>query len=70
MSNMTRIAVIGAGASGLCVLRHLTERPETFDVVCFEQANCVGGLWVYDECVRRDNQPVHSSIYACLRYVV
>ncbi|KAI9091464.1 flavin monooxygenase-like protein [Phlyctochytrium arcticum] len=44
---MTRpkVAVIGAGASGLAALKQCLE--ENLDVVCFDQEPQVGGLWRY-----------------------
>ena len=38
-----RVAVIGAGAAGLCALRHLTARPSVFTALGFEQTSNVGG---------------------------
>jgi len=43
------VAVIGAGASGLCAARYLKEAG--FDVVIFEIGTQVGGLW----CFNNDN---------------
>ncbi|MDO8773466.1 MAG: NAD(P)-binding domain-containing protein [Burkholderiaceae bacterium] len=40
-----RVAVIGAGAAGLCSAKHLLARG--IDVVIYELGSCVGGLWVY-----------------------
>lgn len=40
-----RIAVIGAGAGGLSIARHLIEQEH--DVTVFEKGSHVGGLWVY-----------------------
>ena len=43
------VCVIGAGAAGLCALRHFTARPDRFGpVLCFEQSNRLGGGWHYD----------------------
>ena len=41
MSSKTRIAVIGAGAGGLCVARHFLADASRYDVVVFEQASQV-----------------------------
>ncbi len=41
-----RVAVIGAGAAGLCAARHLLARG--VEVVVYEVGSQVGGLWVYD----------------------
>ena len=40
------MAVIGAGAAGLCAAKHLLE--SGIDVTVFEMGGCVGGLWVYE----------------------
>jgi cation diffusion facilitator CzcD-associated flavoprotein CzcO len=53
---MPRIAVIGAGPSGLAALKKLQDAG--FDPVAFEQNAEVGGNWLFSE------QPCHSSVYA------
>jgi dimethylaniline monooxygenase (N-oxide forming) len=53
-----RVAVIGAGASGLCVSKYLIEAG--FDVTVFEIGTQIGGLW----CFRNDND--RSSCYRTL----
>jgi dimethylaniline monooxygenase (N-oxide forming) len=53
------VAVIGAGSSGLAVLKALDECG--LDVDCFERGSDVGGLWRYD------NDNGLSSAYASLR---
>ena len=60
-----RVAVIGAGAAGLCALRHLTARPSVFTALGFEQTSDVGGTWVYteDTGLDRNGLPIHSSMY-------
>src|SRR3954471_14372170 len=40
------VAVIGAGASGLCAAKHMLQAG--FAVVVYEAGSHVGGLWVYD----------------------
>lgn len=65
-----RVAVIGAGAAGLCAARHLLSRPELFaPPVVYEQTKQVGGTWVYEEKVGKyDNGlPVYSSMYRDLK---
>ncbi|XP_030635372.1 flavin-containing monooxygenase FMO GS-OX-like 4 [Chanos chanos] len=65
-----RVAVIGAGAAGLCAARHLLSRPETFAApVVYELTKHVGGTWVYEEKVGcYDNGlPIQSSMYRDLR---
>lgn len=62
-----KIAVIGAGAAGLCAIRHAIEKGFICD--CFEQTNKIGGTWNYSDLVGRDENglPVHSSMYRGLR---
>uniref|UniRef100_A0A8C2BW65 Flavin-containing monooxygenase n=1 Tax=Cyprinus carpio TaxID=7962 RepID=A0A8C2BW65_CYPCA len=65
-----RVAVIGAGAAGLCAARHLLSRPDTFaPPVVYELTKNIGGTWVYEERVGfYDNGlPIHSSMYRDLR---
>ncbi|XP_044857527.1 translation initiation factor IF-2-like isoform X2 [Mauremys mutica] len=65
-----RVAVIGAGAAGLCAAQHLAARPESFaPPVVFEASGRVGGIWVYTEETGQgpDGLPVGSSMYRDLR---
>uniref|UniRef100_A0A3B4A8H1 Flavin-containing monooxygenase n=1 Tax=Periophthalmus magnuspinnatus TaxID=409849 RepID=A0A3B4A8H1_9GOBI len=65
-----RVAVIGAGAAGLCAARHLLSKPGTFSPpVVFESGGTVGGTWAYEERVGTyDNgRAIHSSMYQNLR---
>jgi Flavin-binding monooxygenase-like len=54
-----RVAVIGAGSSGLAAIRAL--RAHRLDVECFERGSDVGGLW------RFENDNGLSGAYASLR---
>jgi cation diffusion facilitator CzcD-associated flavoprotein CzcO len=65
-----RVAVIGAGAAGLCALRHLSVRPKIFHAICFEKNLSEGGTWIYTEETGTDKNdlPVQSSMYKNLRY--
>lgn len=71
MKKKQSVCIIGAGAAGLCSLRHFTtsSSPEmTFDpIVCFEQTDQIGGTWVYNEAVGTSDRPVHSSMYRDMR---
>jgi len=62
------VAVIGAGAAGLCAARHLSVHPRVRPTV-FEQSSSVGGTWVYTDTIGNDQHglPVHSSMYKNLR---
>ncbi|KAG7484101.1 hypothetical protein MATL_G00045540 [Megalops atlanticus] len=65
-----RVAVVGAGAAGLCAARHILSRQDTFaPPVVYEQTKQLGGTWVYEERVGSyDNGlPIHSSMYRNLR---
>lgn len=53
-----RVAVIGAGASGLCMAKYLIEYQA--DVSVFEAGTQIGGLWCYD------NDNGMSAIYKTL----
>ena len=65
-----RVAVIGAGAAGLCAMRHMTSRSSEFQAVCFELNNKVGGTWIYTDQTGTDDNglPIISSMYKNLRY--
>ena len=66
---MIRVAVIGAGAAGLCMGRYLAADPSVFSTVIYEQTGCVGGTWVYTDNTGVDGHglPVHSSMYKNLK---
>ena len=69
---MARVAIIGAGPSGLAQLRAFQSAKQKGadipEVVCFEKQDDWGGLWNYtwrtgiDEC----GEPVHCSMYRYL----
>lgn len=67
-----RVAVIGAGPSGLAQLRAFQsakmEGAEIPEVVCFEKQSNWGGLWNYTWRTGLDEngEPVHSSMYRYL----
>ncbi|KAG9341620.1 hypothetical protein JZ751_018681 [Albula glossodonta] len=65
-----RVAVVGAGAAGLCAARHILSRTDAFaPPVVYELTKHVGGTWVYEEQVGSyDNGlPIHSSMYRDLK---
>ncbi|KAK6920298.1 Flavin monooxygenase-like [Dillenia turbinata] len=69
---VVKVAVIGAGMSGLVAARELQR--EGHNVVVFEKSDKVGGTWVYDPQVETDllgldpdREIVHGSLYASLR---
>ena len=60
-----RVVVIGAGAAGLCALRHLAEKPELYEPVAFEKIDTFGGTWVYSDKTDLDENGLimYSNIY-------
>lgn len=69
---MTRVAIIGAGPSGLAQLRAFqsaqNKGAEIPEVVCFEKQANWGGLWNYTWRTGLDEygEPVHGSMYRYL----
>jgi len=69
---MTRVAVIGAGPSGLAQLRAFQSAAkkgfEIPEIVCYEKQENWGGLWNYTWRTGLDEygEPVHSSMYCDL----
>ena len=69
---MNRVAVIGAGPSGLAVLRAFQsaakKQAKIPEVVCFEKQGDWGGLWNYTWRTGLDEhgEPVHGSMYRYL----
>ena len=63
-----KVAVIGAGVSGLIAARELQR--EGHRPIIFEKSDKIGGLWVYDPRTESDplsHEMVHSSLYFSLR---
>lgn len=71
MPGRCRVAIVGAGAAGLCAARHLLARPQTFaSPTIYEQSNHIGGTWFYDDSCENHGSTthhVHSSMYRDLR---
>src|ERR1700728_1990450 len=69
---MTRIAIIGAGPSGLAHLRAFDSAAKKGEdipeIVCFEKQSNWGGLWNYTWRTGLDEygEPVHGSMYRYL----
>lgn len=76
---MKNVAIIGAGAAGLCMARYLRANEKMFNFVMYERTNAIGGTWVYDENIPsqmhgpagmealRRSRDVQSSMYKNLR---
>uniref|UniRef100_A0A6P7FIB3 Flavin-containing monooxygenase n=1 Tax=Diabrotica virgifera virgifera TaxID=50390 RepID=A0A6P7FIB3_DIAVI len=62
-----KVAVIGAGASGVSSAKHIKENGFECDV--FEMAEGLGGTWIYTDDVGEDKYgfPVYSAMYKNLR---
>lgn len=58
--SVRRVAVIGAGASGLVAAKWL--RAEGLEPVVFEQSDRVGGVWTYDETRTGGGSPSYRSL--------
>ncbi len=58
MTSRKSIAVIGAGAAGICAAKHMLEAG--FEVTVYEIGSRVGGMWVFQ------NDNVRSSAYSTL----
>lgn len=61
-----KICIVGAGASGLCAIRHSVAF--NIDVTAFEQNDKVGGTWIYTDDIGKDKygNEIHSSMYESL----
>jgi len=55
MSDNLKIAIIGAGPSGITALKNLATNG--LDVTCFEMNDQIGGNWVYKD------KTGHSSVF-------
>lgn len=64
-----KIAVIGAGPSGLCAAKHALDYK--YEVQVFERTPQIGGTWIYTDQVGNDEfgLPVHTSMYKGLMCV-
>ncbi|ELU10416.1 hypothetical protein CAPTEDRAFT_130323, partial [Capitella teleta] len=66
---MTRVAVIGAGPSGISILHAFKSAKDKGitipDIVCFEKQNTWGGLWniTWRTGLDEYGEPVHGSMY-------
>ncbi|XP_012695014.1 flavin-containing monooxygenase 5-like [Clupea harengus] len=55
-----RVAVIGAGASGLVCIKSCLD--EGLEPVCFESSDDIGGLWRFKENPEPDRASIYSSV--------
>lgn len=71
--NKKKIAILGAGPSGLAQLRafeaaRLAGVENLPEVICYEKQNDIGGMWNYTwrTGLDRNGEPVHGSMYRYL----
>lgn len=64
-----KIAIIGAGASGLAAAKNALDFKQ--NIVIFEKSGFIGGIWAYTDKLEVDEYFVstHSPMYQGLRYV-
>ncbi|XP_074762938.1 flavin-containing monooxygenase 5-like isoform X2 [Athene noctua] len=55
-----RVAIIGAGASGLCALKCCLD--EGLEPICFERSRDIGGLWRFEECPEEGRASIYRSV--------
>ncbi|XP_074732951.1 flavin-containing monooxygenase 5-like isoform X3 [Strix uralensis] len=55
-----RVAIIGAGASGLCALKCCLD--EGLEPTCFERSGDVGGLWRFEERPEEGRASIYRSV--------
>ncbi|NXI03795.1 FMO5 monooxygenase, partial [Pachycephala philippinensis] len=55
-----RVAIIGAGASGLCALKCCLD--EGLEPTCFERSKDIGGLWRFEECPEDGRASIYRSV--------
>ncbi|XP_040854782.1 flavin-containing monooxygenase 5 [Ochotona curzoniae] len=55
-----RVAVIGAGASGLCSIKTCLD--EGLEPVCFERSHDIGGLWRFEESPEEGRASIYKSV--------
>ncbi len=66
-----RVAVVGAGPSGLACCKILLDQPEIQNVTVYDQASRLGGQWAYSarEGVGDNGVVAQSSVYKGMRWV-
>lgn len=56
MLSKKRIAIIGAGVSGIVTIKACKEEENLFsEIICYEKTDCPGGLWMYREDEQTDD---------------
>ena len=60
-----KVAIIGAGVSGIGAARHCSKFVDRISFTVYEQGRHIGGTWIYTPCIGSDEigRPVHTSMY-------
>lgn len=60
-----KVAIIGAGVSGIGAARHCSKFTDRIVFTVYEQGTHIGGTWIYTPHTKSDEmgQPVHTSMY-------
>ncbi|XP_075038575.1 dimethylaniline monooxygenase [N-oxide-forming] 2-like [Mixophyes fleayi] len=56
-----RVAIIGAGCSGLTAIKCCLE--DGLEPTCFERSNDIGGLWKFTETVEEGRASIYKSVF-------
>ncbi|XP_008059693.1 dimethylaniline monooxygenase [N-oxide-forming] 3 [Carlito syrichta] len=56
-----KVAIIGAGVSGLAALRSCLE--EGLEPTCFERSNYIGGLWKFSDHAEEGRASIYRSVF-------
>ena len=69
--NVKRVAIIGAGLSGLLSLYHLKTSRTKIKLTAFEKNFNIGGTWLYTDQTKPNDfgLPVYTGVYKYLRFV-
>ena len=62
---MVRVAIIGAGPSGLSLLNAFKKIVHEIEVVCYEKQDRAGGLWnyIWRTGTAKHGEPLANSMY-------
>lgn len=61
MTMVKKVAIIGAGVSGLASIRCCLE--EGLEPICFERSNDVGGLWQFSDHAEEGRASIYQSVF-------
>lgn len=61
MTQLKRVAIIGAGPAGLAAAKALKMEKTAFEVVLFDRKKSIGGAWYYDADLKKYSYPTVPS---------